>query len=172
MLPKFYFQMACILQPECNFLHGFFRCCLPVKTVDVEMRITLMQGTHTFRKDRTFQVINCNPWSTRLYPHPTIIKKMKTYPELEGKLRPKPQSQSNQFRPPQPATNSHIRKDSKATKKWKRLISTKKYKVKVVARPDPGNATTPPPQPNPEAPVNSEGQKPLPEGMQGKKPYH
>ena len=24
ILPTFYFQMTCILQPECNFLHDFF----------------------------------------------------------------------------------------------------------------------------------------------------
>ena len=91
MLQKFYFQMVCILQTECNFLHDFFRCHLPVETVDVEVRITSMQGTYTFRRDKTCQVIKCNPWSTRLCPHPTIIKKMKTYLELEGKLEPKPQ---------------------------------------------------------------------------------
>ena len=132
--------MACILQPECNFLHGFFRCHLPVEMVDVEVRIKSMQGTHTFRRDRTCQAIKCNPWSTRLHPHPTIIKKMKTYLELEGKLGPKPQPQSDQFRPAQPDTNPHVRKDSKATKK--RFIPTKKYKVKVVARSSSSNTTT------------------------------
>ena len=162
--------MACILQPECNILHSFFRCHLLVEMVDMEASITSMQGTHTFRRDRTYQVIKCNPWSTRLCPHPIIIKKMKTYLKLEGKLGPKPQSQSNQFRPPQPNTNPHVRKDSKATEKRKRLIPTKKYKVKVVTGPDPGNATAPPPQINPEAPMNSEGQKSLPEGMPGNNP--
>ena len=107
---QIYFQMACILQPECNFLCGFFRCHVPVEMVDVEVRITSMQGTHKFRQDRTCQVIKCNPWSTRLCPHPTIIKEMKTYLELEEKLGPKPQLQSNQFRPPQTDTNLHVRK--------------------------------------------------------------
>ena len=148
--------MACILQQECNFLHGFFRCCLPVEMMDVEVRITSMQGTHTFRRDRTCQVIKCNAWSTRLCPHPTIIKKMKTYLELEGKLGPKPQPQSNQFRPPQPDTNPHVRKESKATEERKRLIPSKKYKVKVVARPDPSNVTTQSHKTNAKAPVNSE----------------
>ena len=120
--------MACILQPVCNFLHGFFRCHLLVEMVDLEVRITSMQGTHTFRRDRTCQLMKCHPWSTRLCPHPTIIKKMKTYLELEGKLGPKSQPQSNQFRPPQPDTNPHLRKESKAMEKRKRLIPTKKYK--------------------------------------------
>ena len=172
MLQNFYFWMACILQPECNFLHGFFRRHLLVETVDVEVRTTLMQGTHMFRRDRTCQVIKCNPWSTRLCPHPTIIKKMKTYLELEGKLGPKLQPQSIHFRPAQPNTNPHVRKYSKATEKRKRLIPTKKYKVKIVASPNSSNMTVESPLTNPEAPVNSEGQKPSPEGTPENKPHH
>ena len=85
---------------------------------------------------------------------------MKTYLQLEGKLGPKPQPQSNQFRPPQPNTNPHVRKESKVTVERKRLIPTKKYKVKVVARPNPSNVTVQPPQTYTKAPVNSESQKP------------
>ena len=84
---------------------------------------------------------------------------MKTYHELEEKLGLKTQPQSNQFRPPQPDTNPQVRKESKATEKRKRLIPTKKYKVKVVARPDPSNATVQPPQTNVKTPVNSVNQK-------------
>ena len=85
---------------------------------------------------------------------------MKTYLELEGKLGPKPQPQSNQFRPPQPNTNPHVRIESKATEKRKRLIPTKKYKVKVVARPDPSSATMQPTQTKTKSLVISESQKP------------
>ena len=85
---------------------------------------------------------------------------MKTYLELEGKLGPKPQSQSNQFRPPLPNTNPQVRKEPKVTEKRKRLIPTKKYMVKVVARPDPGNRTTQLPQAKAKTPINPESQKP------------
>ena len=105
--------MACILQPECNFLHGFFRYRLPVETVAIEVRITSMQGMHTFRRDRTCQLIKCNLWDTRLHPHPTIIKKMRTYLELERKLGPKPQPQTKQFRPLLPNTNPNKEKNPK-----------------------------------------------------------
>ena len=130
--------MACILQPECNFLHGFFRCHLLVETVDVEVKITSMQGIHTFRKGRVCQIMKCNPWSTRLYPHPTLIKKMRTYLELEGKLGPKSkiQPQQNQSRPIQPNTNPLVRREGKATDKRRKLIPTKRYKVQVVAKPE------------------------------------
>ena len=101
--------MTCLLQPECNFLHGFFRCRLPVEVVDVEVKITSMQGTHICRRDRTTQLIKCTPWSMRLHLHPTIIKKMKTFLEVEGKMGPIPVPlPSNQFRPPLPETNPNV----------------------------------------------------------------
>ena len=106
--------MACLLQPECNFMHGFFRCKLPVEAVDVEVKITSMQGTHIFRQDRTTQVIKCISWNTRLCPHPTIIKKMETFLEVKGKMGLMPASQ---FRPPLPDTNPSIRKDKNAEKR-------------------------------------------------------
>ena len=91
--------MACSLQPECNFLHGYFRCRLPVEVVDVELKITSMQGMHIFQRDRTTQLIKCTPWSTRLSPHPTIVKKMRTFLEVEAKMGPIPQPTSSQYRP-------------------------------------------------------------------------
>ena len=101
--------MACLLQPECNFLHGFFRCRLLVEVMDVEVKITSMQGMHIFRSDRTTQLIKCTPWSTRLRPHPNIIKKMKTFLEVEGKMGLIPaQVLANQFRPPLPETNPNV----------------------------------------------------------------
>ena len=108
--------MACLLQPECSFLHGFFRCKLQVEVVDVEVKITSIQGTHIFGRDWTTQLIKCTPWSTRLCPYPTIIKKMKIFLEVEGKMGPIPASQ---FRPPLPDTNPNIKKDN-ATEKRKR----------------------------------------------------
>ena len=106
--------MACLLQPECNFLHGFFRCKFPVEVVDVEVTITSMQGTHIFRRDQTTQLIKCTPWSTRLHPNPTIIKKMKTFLVVEGKMGP---VTASQFRPPLPDANPNIRKDNAAEKR-------------------------------------------------------
>ena len=61
---------------------------------------------------------------------------------------------------PQTQHQPQVRKESQATEKRKRLIPTKKYKVKVLARHDPSNATMQPHQTNSKAPVNSESQKP------------
>ena len=126
-----FFQIACILQPKCNFLHRFFRCHLSVETVDVEVKITSMQGIHTFRRDRICQIINCNPWSTRLHLHPTLIKKMKTYLELEGKLGPEAKipPQQNQSISTQPNTNPPVRREAKANEYRRKLIPFKRYKA-------------------------------------------
>ena len=132
--------MACLLQPECNFLHSFFRCKLLVEGVDVEVKITYMQGTHIFRGDRTTQLIKCTPWSTRLHPHPTIINKMKNFLEVEGKMGPIP-TPGSQFRPPLPDTNPNIRKDT-ATEKRKRAMPKKKFRP-----PTPKPTTACPPLP-------------------------
>ena len=89
------------------------------------------------QRDRMCQIIKCNPWSTSLCPHPTHIKKMKTYLELEGKLGPKSkiQPQQDQSGPAQPNINPLVRREAKATDKKRKLILTKRYKVQVVAKP-------------------------------------
>ena len=120
--------MACLLQPKCNFLHGFFRCKLPVEVVDIGVKITSMQGMHIFRRGRMTQLIKCTPWSTRLNPHPTIMKKMKTFLEVENKMGPIPiPAPANQFRPPLPETNPNVRK-SDMTEKRKRATPKKKFR--------------------------------------------
>ena len=92
----------------------------------MEVKITPMQGKHIFRRDRTTQLIKCTPWSTRLYLYPTIIKKMKTFLEVEGKMGPIP-TPGSQFRPPLPDTNPNIRKDT-VTEKRKRAIPKRKFR--------------------------------------------
>ena len=106
--------MACTLKPECNFLHGYFRCLLPIDTVDVEVKVKTMRGIHMFRRDWTTQVILCNPWSTRLCPYPSLIRKMKTYLELEGKLGNQPCT--NVFLPNKyssPKKTPHVRRQKR-----------------------------------------------------------
>ena len=61
-----------------------------MKTVDAEVKVKTMHGIYMFRRDRTSQVIECNPWSTILHPYPSLVKKMGTYLGLEGDLVPSP----------------------------------------------------------------------------------
>ena len=119
--------MACLLQPECNFLHGFFRCKLPVEVVDVEVKVMSMQGTHIFKRDRMTQLIRCVPWTAKLCPHPNIIKKMKTFLEVENKMGPIIPALVSQFRPPLPETNPNIRKDD-STEKRRRASPKKRFR--------------------------------------------
>ena len=127
--------MACLLQPECNFLHGYFRCRLPVEMVDIQVKITSMQGMHIIGRDRTMQLIKCTPWSTTLCPNPTIIKKMKTFLEVEGKMGPIPQPASSQYRPPQLHTNPKVRKDN-AVEKRKRAAPTNRFRPSTAPKPN------------------------------------
>ena len=142
------FQMACILKPECNFQHGYFRCLLPLETVDVEVKVKTMRGIHTFRRDITSQIILCNPWSTRLCPYLSLIRKMKTYLELEGKIGPKSKPQLQ----PHTSTPSHNRYSparktlvpKKAEKKRRgRAPVNRRYKVRVITQPMPSTPTLP-----------------------------
>ena len=110
--------MVCLLQPECNFLHGYFRCKLPVEVVDMEVKVMSMQGTHIFRRDWTIQLIRCIMWTTKLCPHWNIVKKMKTFLQVENKIGPIIPALASQFRPPLPETNPNVRK-SDATEKRK-----------------------------------------------------
>ena len=110
------FWMACLLQPECNFLHSYFRCKLPVEVVDMEVKVTSMQGTHIFRRDRTTQLIRCMLWTTKLCLHPNIIKKMKTFLDVENKMGPIIPALVSQFRPPLPEINPNIKKDDSPEK--------------------------------------------------------
>ena len=119
--------MACLLQPECNFLHSFFRCKLPVEVVDFEVKVTSMQGTHIFKRDRMTQLIRCMPWTTELCPHPNIIKKIKTFLEVENKKGSIIPALVSQFRPPLPETNPNIRKGD-STKKRRRAIPKRRFR--------------------------------------------
>ena len=58
-------------------------------------------------------MIKCTLWNTWLCPHPTIIKKMKTFLEVEGRMGLIPASQ---FRPPLPDTNPNVRRTQKREK--------------------------------------------------------
>ena len=127
----------------------------------MEVKLKTMYGIHIFRRDRTSQVIRCNPWSTELCPYPSLIWKMKTYLELEGRLGPKSRSQpqtqlqqthpqQNQPQPAQPSNNPMVRKapGPKANGKRKRTTITKRrYKVRVLTQPTLSNPTSTTPAP-------------------------
>ena len=146
--------MACQLQPECNFLLGFFKCKLPVEVVDVEVKVMSMQGTHLHKRDRTTQVTKCIPWTNNICPHPTIIKKMKTFLEVENKMGMTIQTSmpNSQFRPPLPETNPNVRRSDNVERR-KTIMPKRKFRpatTKVATTNPPKSQATP--KPNYEVP--------------------
>ena len=111
-----------------------------------------MQVTHSFRQDRTTQLIKCNSWNTRLHPHPTIIKKMKTFLEVEGRMGLIPASQS---RPPLQDTNPNVRKDME---KRKRAVP-KRFRLSTAPKP----TTMQPPATVSKVPANVKPKTDIPE---------
>ena len=75
-------------------------------------------------------------------PHHTIIKKMKTFLEVEGKIGPIPQPASSQYRPPQLDKNPKVRKDNTVEKR-KRAVPIKRFRPSTA--PKPGETVTQPP---------------------------
>ena len=142
--------MACQLQPECNFLHSFFKCKLPMEVVDVEVKITSMQGTHLYKRDWTTQVTKCLPWTNNIRPHPTIVKKMKTFLEVENKMGTRIQTSmpNSQIRPPLPITNPNVSRSDNAERR-KTVMPKRKFRPVTAANPPISQA---PPKPNYEIP--------------------
>ena len=106
------------------------------------------------------KLVKCTPWNTRLCPHPTIIKKMKAFLEVEEKMGPIPQSTSSQYRAPQLDTKSNVRKDN-ATEKRKRAVPTKRFRPS--ASPKSSETAACPPATISKAPVNVKLQTDTPE---------
>ena len=72
-------EMACDLEPTCNFLFGFFMCTLPEDMNDVDITVHTLKEIHTFKKNRNTQISRYNPCSMVVKPFPSLWKKMKDY---------------------------------------------------------------------------------------------
>ena len=73
------------------------------------------------------QLIRCVPWTANPCLHPNIVKKMKTFLEVENKMGPIIPAPASQFRPPLPETNPNVRK-SDASEKRKRVTPKKRFR--------------------------------------------
>ena len=68
--------MACKLLMQCNLVFGILNCKLPEDTIDVVLKVHTLRRIHTFRRDRTTQIIKCSPWEAKVQPYPSLKKKM------------------------------------------------------------------------------------------------
>ena len=117
---------------------------LPIEMIDVEVKIKMMRGIHTFRRDHITQVISCNPWSTRLHPYPSSMRKMKTYLELEGQLGTQLQPCTSTYSPDKSSLLQKTPVPKKAEKKKRAKAPVKRrFKVRVIVQPLPMNPALP-----------------------------
>ena len=96
--------------------------------MDVEVKIMSMQGTHIFRRDRMTQLVRCMPWTPNLCPHPNMVKKMRTFLEVESKMGAIIPAPANQYRPLLPETNPNVRKGN-ATEKRRTVTLKRKFRL-------------------------------------------
>ena len=95
--------------------------------MDIEVKVTSMQGTYIFRRDWMTQLVRCIPWTANLHPHPNIVKKMKSFLEVENKMGPIVPAPASQFRLPVPETNPNVRRGG-ASEKRKRVTPKKRFR--------------------------------------------
>ena len=67
--------MNFIIRAQCDFILHNFHCTLPKDTIDVEMTIWIVDGIHTYRRDRMTQAASY-PWSRQVKLFSSLGKKI------------------------------------------------------------------------------------------------
>ena len=73
------------------------------------------------------QLVRCIPWTRNLHPHLNMVKKMRTFLEVENKMGPIIQALANQYRLPLPEMNPNVRKGN-ATEKRRTVTPKRKFR--------------------------------------------
>ena len=136
--------MACILILQCNFTHRYFRCILPEATINVEVRVKTMKGIHTYRRDCTIQEISCKPWNSRLCPHPSLVRKMQTFLELEGQISSQPHDSPYQVGKTTSPWKTPVPKRAADKMRRTKTPMKRQFKVRLVEKPLPINIKSEP----------------------------
>ena len=68
--------MACKLAMQCNLIYGFLRCAIQEDMIDVHLKVCMLKGIHTFKKDYKSQTSRCSLWGAEVQPYPALRKKM------------------------------------------------------------------------------------------------
>ena len=74
-------EMACNLNPQCNFLYGFLRCNLPEDTIDMEVTVRTLKGINNFRRDHATQSSTWSLWGSLVKPFRPLVTNMEAYME-------------------------------------------------------------------------------------------
>ena len=68
--------MACKFSANCDLIFGILSCNLPEDTIDVDLKVCILWGIYTYKKDWRTQVIKCSPWGMEVKCFPSLQKKM------------------------------------------------------------------------------------------------
>ena len=128
--------MACILKSTVQLCAWMLE--MPITRGDHRCRSESQnnEGIHMFRRDCTTQIISCKPWSPRLCPYWSLVRRMQTYLELKGQDASQPCSSSNQAVKPTslqkvPAPKGAI---DKKYKKRNKMPIRKQFKVRLIEK--------------------------------------
>ena len=61
---------------QCKYDFHYFYCAIPEDTADVEMTIQMVDGIHTYRRDRTTQMNAYSPLGRQVRPFSSLCKKI------------------------------------------------------------------------------------------------
>ena len=67
--------MVCELSVQCDLVYRFQKCALPEDTKDVDLKVCILKGINTFKKDYKLPSSKCSPWGTEVQPYPILRKK-------------------------------------------------------------------------------------------------
>ena len=129
--------MACILCLRATSCMDTLGANYQRRTIDVEVKVKTMKGIHTFRRDRTTQIIYCKPWSSRLCPYLSLVRRMQSYLKLKGQDANQPCPSSNQAVSPTLLWKTPVPKKAidRRQKKRSKMPIRKQFKVRLIEKP-------------------------------------
>ena len=68
--------MASEITPTCDLVFGYLRCNPLKDTIDIDLKICTLTGTHTYKKDISSQVNKYSSWGCEITPSPSLMKQM------------------------------------------------------------------------------------------------
>ena len=61
---------------QCDLMYGFLKCALPEDTIDVDLKVCMLKGIYTFKKDYKSQTSKSSLCRAEVQPYPTLRKRM------------------------------------------------------------------------------------------------
>ena len=100
------------IRAESNFVFHNIYCALPKDMIDIEVSIRIVDGIHTWRRDRTSQTALYSSWNRQVNLFPCLRKKIAEYQEEKKSFHP----------------ITHIRETNFGKKRSRRFQKSRKYR--------------------------------------------